>query len=422
MSDPLSYSELLSAFLDGELEGTETTRLFYMLAQDADLQAEMRQHLAIRSALRTPLTSPPVDLKRRISDAAGMVPAEKGNSIDPSVGGWGGIAPILLAVVLSSALTVLVMTAFRGSDRPVSSTQSDSVSSIASPALVLTDRTTSVAPDVVENSFGSGMKDVASKPVSSTSTRLSSSRLVSSGSSPSQRTRGHVDSEQRFGGTPVLSPDDVEVVGKSEKVEIPRAARVEVRRSSVLLPDSGESTEEIASAHSVVPAESQTTTDSGSPILVEVRGYLAASNPQFDLSPLSNSPFRNIAVGGYYELDENHAVGIEVGRESLFQSYTQSSNGITTRYEQNYLASWVTGVYQYSLVDLRPLGVQPFARVGLGAVATGPVGRGMIGARYPIGPVSMMAGAEGTYFLYRYGGEWLSTKKIGITVGASVHF
>jgi len=409
MSDHLSSSELLSAFLDGELEGAEATRLFYLLAQDADLQTEMRQHLAMRNALRVPLTLPPTGLREKISDAAGLLPAGTGDSVAPSDGAttgrkWrGGITPILLAAFLSSALTGLVITAFRGGAPQVARTAVP----VASPG-----HDAAGAPGAAvrhaEAVGGAAPTDLV----------YGSSALLPG--SPSSRSSYRVGTESsvRFDAHPGSG-------GRGHAGRSGEESRVLPSTPQRLAPafDSNATGERVEAVRPVtVPTTPKSAEPEETPIVAEVRGFAATSYPRFDLASPSSSPFRSIAVGGYYELGEHDAVGVEVGRENVFQGYTRTIGGTTARYEQNYLATWVAGVYQYSLAELRQLEVQPFARVGLGAVATGPMGRGTVGVRYSIGPYSMMVGAEGSYFLYRYDGEWLSTKKLGITAGASIHF
>ena len=45
----LSASEQLTSFLDGELDSTETSSLFYELAQNPELQEEMKDLILIRN-------------------------------------------------------------------------------------------------------------------------------------------------------------------------------------------------------------------------------------------------------------------------------------------------------------------------------------------------------------------------------------
>jgi anti-sigma factor RsiW len=69
MTEHSSYSERLHAFLDGELDASDTGDLFYVLARNQELQAEMRQLVALRNAFPKPLLQPPAALKENILKA-----------------------------------------------------------------------------------------------------------------------------------------------------------------------------------------------------------------------------------------------------------------------------------------------------------------------------------------------------------------
>lgn len=72
MNDNVPYSELLSAFLDNEVDGVDTSGLFYALAHSSDLQNEFRQLVALRTAMSGALLAPPSHMAPRILEATGL--------------------------------------------------------------------------------------------------------------------------------------------------------------------------------------------------------------------------------------------------------------------------------------------------------------------------------------------------------------
>ena len=62
----MNASELLTAFLDGELDASESQHLFYQLANDPELQDEMQELIAMKSAFKDSKVQPPPALKQNV--------------------------------------------------------------------------------------------------------------------------------------------------------------------------------------------------------------------------------------------------------------------------------------------------------------------------------------------------------------------
>jgi hypothetical protein len=155
-----------------------------------------------------------------------------------------------------------------------------------------------------------------------------------------------------------------------------------------------------------------------------LRGFSARSIPDFGVPPLNQPSLNNMSIGLGYELDENHSVGIEIGQENFQQKYDGANGAEKYHIDQNYLAFWGGAYYQYTFEKSDDLaGIQPFARVFLGATQVGPVQKNMVGIQYRYkNHFSLYGGLETTVLLYRFQNNYFSSQKFGLTYGLNVHF
>jgi hypothetical protein len=128
-------------------------------------------------------------------------------------------------------------------------------------------------------------------------------------------------------------------------------------------------------------------------------------------------------LGVMYAIGDNHAIGIEGGREPFSQHFFGYENGVRVRYEQNPLAYWATAVYQFTGAPLLPH-VHPFAQLQAGGVIDlGPLARATLGLKFkPFDRIAVIVGAEGSVLMYRFQNNWFNTNKLGMTYGVSYEF
>ncbi len=444
MSEQFSSSELLSVFLDGELEGDDVSRLFYQLASDVDLQCEMRHHIAIRNALRSEPMRPPADMKRKVLEATGLVvdPAATAGDDRKKGGGWKTTLTMIAVALLSSSVTLLVSNTFRDAE-PAATVKVDGAThgdaAIGSP--ISSNDPAGIDAAVRREPGGASAEGgphdlVAAVPPPRSSTGREVARGARGGRSNRlslgvDRTgRPVVESPPALMPTPDPSGAETTASGDSSFMEAPRLEAIDLRE---LGPDVGRDTVPGALPHALLAASTDDLSSNPSNMSLGLRGFTARSFPATGLEPLAGSGLREFGVTFLYHLSEEHAFGVEMGRESIDQRYTRiepppdllkpgEAGTDRVEVEQNYVALWVTGVYQFSPTGIGYAGVRPFMRGAAGGSAVGPVGRGTVGLRMEIGPVGCSAGLEGSLFLSRYGEEMVVTRKLGFTYGLSVKF
>lgn len=156
----------------------------------------------------------------------------------------------------------------------------------------------------------------------------------------------------------------------------------------------------------------------------EIRGFSLANYPQPRTLPQSDPIFKNMAVGAYYTLNDENAVGMEFGQEAFSQKFGGiDEDSIYFTYQQYLVLPWAGISYRYTPDFLGFKNIRPLGGITLAGTTGGPVGRAMIGAKlFPESPVSMIVGAEGAVFAYQYQDKIFTSPKFGVMYGVSVKF
>lgn len=388
MHDSLSCSELLSAFLDGELDESTTTTLFYTLAHNQDIQMEMRELIAVRNGFRGGLLTPPDALQQALHRRLGFSEPAVASTTAPSVAGLARSTPFLMVI---AALTASLLTFLFVS--PASEVQR---MAIAVPHF-----------DMV-------------LPVSTAHPNSAQQLRPSVEHATMQQSRQAVYHEQTTDALPpVSSPEQIvsDGISRIEQAEQHQLAAAVVRPEQRHLT----SVEETLPPVNELSPGAASGPDGERRFGLSLRGFSGRSFPDIDIRPLAEPPVNNIAAGLLYRLDDHHALGIEAGQESLLQRYDGvNAGGNRIMVEQNYLALWGGVAYRYTLLPGHAL--QPFGGIVLGGTATGPMARLTLGAGYRLGAVSLTAGIEGMLHTFRYQDRWFFTQKINATYGISFHF
>ncbi|MFP4527249.1 MAG: hypothetical protein ACLFQX_01760 [Candidatus Kapaibacterium sp.] len=392
--DYLSSSEQLSALLDGELDVSEAGSLFFELAHNEDLQQEMQQHIQVRNMFKKSITPPPSDLKRNIFAGLGIAGASTAAASAKTPGAGSSFIygkPLLVAAtsLLASAITALVMT--------FGSPEGDSESRFAD----------HIAPaDAVQPaSFAMAMP---------TSAERSAENLINE-SNPAI-------SERNFEAPAASQPEIAEnhKFNSSGNKDISRAqVPVYILQTRPQIMPTG-----YISPEPAVNAKGEDFVNLFEGVSLGVRGFSATSIPDFGVPSLHQPALNNLSLALGYDLTDNHAFGLEVGQENFQQKYSGTDTEGKFRIDQNYLAFWGGAYYQYSLDKSEALaGIQPFARVFVGATRIGPLQKNLVGLQYKYGKqFSIYGGLETTVLLYQYQGELYTSQKFGLTYGLNVHF
>lgn len=411
MTDFMSPSEMLSAYIDGELDEQSTSLLFYTMANNVELQQEMQQLMAIRTATSASAVQVPAHLKQAI--------LAKTIGKEQEAVAAGGMTPMTTAglVISAAAIASLATAWFLISDSSDNTYNHHNMSS---------------AHTVEAHSH--------QKPALSTSQQsviLNQEKM----SEPTQ-----TQYSQHYGSV-ASSASPTQLYSSVD------AIKEEVRNSNVVTPlqtfddnntvafieENGMYEESVSPAilHSVPFAFQSHTFGVKSPLSaisafasqedmgdfsVSVRGMMSSSLQSSSLSLPTQPLYSDMGIGVFYTLDESSKLGIEAGYDRWTQVYDGKEGDTSVRFEQYYNAPWVGVAYRHSVAPVEWLShASPYIQGGIGVTAVGPLARIALGLQYPLfQSISLSAGIEASGLAYQYQGMIFSSQRVAFISTVSV--
>jgi hypothetical protein len=405
----LNSSEKLCALLDGELSASESSILFFELAQNTDLQEEMKDHLSLRSFMGASQVAPPDRLRNKILIGTGLMTGGMagGSAVSAGLGrflSWGifnKLILVLTSALLGSLATIFLLNQGDNSSNNLSRNDNNGKSNI--PVIVSKEEPARISE--------SGLKTQA---------------RVKSQSNPIQN--------NNYGNDYNAGPESLDAVSlnndNSEAIGLNTDSPDPIYAASITVPDEYYSNE--LNRHGGMIDEPgfrkmQLAQESALPreLSLQIRAFTARSIPEFNLAPLDNPTFNNMAISMFYKFHPNFSVGFEAGQENFLQQYDgYDDDGRYVAYKQNYNGFWSGIAFQYDFEELQGVsGLMPMARVMIGGAKVGPMVRGMFALQYNyMNSFSLYTGIESSALFYRYNDNYFSTSKLGLTFGGSVKF
>ncbi len=150
---------------------------------------------------------------------------------------------------------------------------------------------------------------------------------------------------------------------------------------------------------------------------------MSRSFPEIPLPSQISPSISAFNITGYYNLDENHSLGISFGREAFGQEFLEHRDGKPYMIRQNPMLWWYGLAYKYE-PDINIFGfIRPYGSMFLGHGTVGPLGRIGLGIiLYPDSPVSLLAGFEGSVLAYPVENTFYFTKKAGLNFGIGLNY
>lgn len=398
MTDSMSPSEMLSAYMDGELDEQSTSMLFYHMANDVDLQQEMQQLMAIRTATSSSTVQVPVHLKHAVfAETIGV------DDHVVAAGGLGGLATaglVMGAAAIASLATAWLLMPDSSSEltrtRPASATV---IISQQKPVL-------SEPPRTEERIISSDMNDQTGNSIKPTAPRV---KLYEES----------VEAEKIVMGThnnSTLSSESYE----KEILLMPQAEGIQQENVHSIIASEYRPVSTLYSMQGfgTIPPLSQLTFQSPEqePTTIElsVRGLLTSSLQTTSLTVPSQPLYSNMGVGVLYRLGDNDKIGIEAGYDRWTQIFEGKEGDTSVKFEQIYNAPWLGIAYRHTMNPIQWLSnASPYMQGGLGVTALGPVGRIALGVEYPLfHRVTLSAGMEASGLAYQYQGAIFASQRI----------
>jgi len=446
----MNGTSLIHRFFDEGVSPDEEHILFSALAADPELRREFNQHLKISSFIKHDLsvTTPPAEVTGAVFTALGI--PQYGTAETQSGGSAGrngllgalfqNMLPVIVTIGITAAVTAGYFILRVQEGAPV---QSLTAEAPAMGGISADQPGTAVTPATTESSIDNAEYNINTRQPEHTGIQVphldATTRPVQP-APPSYTGDGNTDvqptvaeeglSAAMLRGTAVSEPVSIErqlltsstIAGFApERYDDMSVIPEEVRNASFL---------------SGMPAEQTPFTIAN--VLFQLR--VIGVNKEFP-SPGLSAPkqglFKNMAVSGMYKLSENHAVGVQYGRESFGRVYSklvpksvkEGKDPLVTGTVPDplvpddaadaFMLDWGGAVWKMSLPNLSIWNLfYPYTEVFAGATKFGPTGRAMIGIElYPSNSSMINIGVEFTSMAYRVEQRWWATNKAGFSMG-----
>lgn len=424
--DATSPSDLLIAFLEGDLQEMHEDLLFSHLSGNPGLRLEMRELIAVNrlSSVDAQSLQPPSEWKAAVmSDVQELRNASVRD--EPR-------RPIALPWFRTGALAVLTMLfGVLGTLGVQYLVQGDAVIRDVRPATVTNPR------EVIEP-LGAAKERTKQESGGSVSPGTDAGRSITAQSASSPVLAGsdagviidHDFPEQKTHRVFSASTNGREALSADSEEELHRPKVL--KESSVLPIENDFIVDEpvpSASPDAVLP-QPLSPDLSVRPEHVEIgyRNTIGSAYPNVVLPSELDQQDADAGINGaslslLYRLDEHHLIGLETGRDVFPQIYRGTENGEQIRYEQKPVLFWVGAAYQYRTGSVLFDGLHPFVRAIAGGTDAGPLTKGVAGFQFiPERRVALTLGVEGSALLYRYQGDWFSSRSLDFTYGLSISF
>lgn len=400
-AENLNQSEQICALLDGQLDETQAQNLYYNLAQNPDLQREMQDHLAMRNVFENGAIPPPPALKTNILAKTGLAAgAFAFGSLGGSVASFFSGAFLKSKIFLAAASVLIgvggtLLFFGDGDSLRVNTEKIPDAELNASDAPILS---LNLPERIIHEDKSSNLRTSPPPP------RII---YIEKDLAKDDENRDATQSQ-----TPIAATD------------APTAKTINL----IVKPVSG-AEESLANdrinpvAFELVPVENEKSTRGD--FTLQARYFSSNSLLDETVSPLANPALNNISFAVLRNIDENDAVGIEFGQENFYQEFFgELPSGDKIDYRQNFIAFWygLSWLHRYG-DELFFDGLTPYARVFVGGCEVGPMLRGAAGFEYWLSPTfALNAGAETSWLIYAFDGNYFTSGKVGANIGLSVDF
>jgi hypothetical protein len=416
-----SNSELLTLYVDGELDQSHEAELFQAIAENDELQQELNELLSIKESVRNDVEAytPPPELKQAVFERVGFVP----ESTKPIVGFWNSfagkfLAPVGSAVLASIVTAILILNFYEpevqtaGNPSADKETVRNEIPSVSS----------SLAIDVNQAESSSGS-------ISSSEQNLATQSVLNSSNNNSTHALSTLNGNHSSAGALPLArnSDDIALVPVDLTSESAQEEIYLVALSNSMIEISNT---EIGYSHSS-PSYTEQSYESTKiyrdrnniGLSLQIRGISTSNFPNIKDEPNSTF-FSDYCIAFFRPINDNLSYGIEVGNEVYNQKFFNEDFGALDRIEQSPSVMWVGLSFRGQLQEqIRFLGgAQPYAQVTLGGSQMGPVCKSTIGLQYHVNNLTLLCGLEGGFLAYQNQDRWYTSKKLGITYGVMLNF
>jgi len=410
---------LVQEFLDGTLNTADEEKFFSMLSAESDLRSELKQHLAIKSAIKSDVRAytPKAASTLHIFDKLGLaapvlLPLAApgfGDKILSFVKINSGYILTGLASAAATALVFLLMFDLGGTSNNEKLSDNNSVNSVSGKNAI--HGAISTDSYNLQNTFPS---------------QESKGKVATDNENPPQNIvykyiyvkTGSSDDEQNSSKAIIDEPNDVDNFSQPEKINF---AQIQVNPNNDIM--NFQNNHGFSDRVSILPNLFSGMNIGDSKFAGELRGseYLSGIAP--DAVPSENMSVVNAGVAFFYKINDNLKIGIDYRRERFPQEFSGFEGDKYYQYQQQpNFQTWSLAA-KYNPEFLQRELFSPFAMISFGGNSSGPVGRIMAGTDlYLFGNYYLNLGLDYNLLLYTQSDAAFFSSKAGFHIGAGFNF
>ncbi len=396
----LTASEQLISFLDGELDTEQTSALFSELANNSELQKEMKDMVSIRNAFRNAQLTPPESLKHSILINTGMQKATFMNQIKAGA----GLLAAFWALFTSKTATAIYLLAIGAGIWFAFQNEKDSVS-------INNNTAQNVISNANTDQLNNNSRSLNNISIANSSEIANNNTISSNNSIAKAKSIKVINSNSN-------SSLNTDITEMQKPIDILSDAKLTQSKNSSLTFAPKQNFWNIPGLDLYINP------DFLNNLSININTFNGLSFPEQRLTNLNNPLLNNFSIGLMYDFKNNFSIGLEAGFENYAMQFEGYEGDILYQYMQNYNSAWGGIAIQYTFSPVIWLDeTQPYLKTLIGANELGPVLKMAAGGKYYITPnFAFVGGLEFSSFLYQNSGNTFSTNKLGYTLGAMFGF
>jgi hypothetical protein len=421
INENMNYSEKITEFIDGELSQEESSALFSKLAENPELQEELRNSLLLKNMFHQELLTPPPLAKTHLYAKLNL--QRSAIILSFLITALLNLKKLLMAPAFTSALIGVSLFTL---GLLMTGSNENSKSS-------LNQRSGHKFFSMQDNdSKNANIVPLVSSKELLTNDKSENKSRLNNRSKKSQSSFSNI-SDSFANISKVKNPDNnnnFENVENSEKKNTTN--NFEEKQSNIIfLPIETSNFNSKFSLNFINNRNANFFSSLGyeissilESISLSVNKTASSSQLKTSLEPLSNPLLNNYSIAISYTLDKNNSFSVELGQENFPQSFAGKINGYEANITQVFTAQWYGISYQYNFGEITSLySINPFGKLLISGTSIGPFYKGSLGLTYQLTEKIALQGAvEASRLSYSFQNTWFSTDKYGFLYGVKIGF
>jgi hypothetical protein len=427
----MNYSEKISEFIDGELSHEEVSELFHSIANQPDLQNELRNAMMLKNMFHQELLTPPPLSKTLVYGKLNL--QKSAVIISFLLTAFLNLKRFVMTPAFGSALisiALLTMGLFMSNTNsnksPVNPPSKISKNQeIIKPENPNFGNQIPVVSSFENSNFENPENQITQNNIDNSKLRNSNLRITNLDNAKvhklnSQNRKNQIINSDDFGNSALASNQSSVSQLNNIIAESPFLYK-EIGGSSI---DQSSVSLQNKSTNNFMNSLGYEISSILESLSITINKTLTSSTTQTNLQPLSSPLLNNYSISLAYTLDHHNAFSAELGQENFQQKYNGYINGDEANIDQVYTAQWYGLSYQYNFGEINGLmGINPYTKILIGGTNIGPFLKGSVGLTYQLtDKIAVQGGLEVSRLYYSFQGNSFNSDKYGLIYGVRIGF